>query len=522
MISRRTAGKLVLGGTTALVFGPAEAGPSANAPARPQPLAPCATAPFSDDLPRAAPESKGVDPQAVLDFLFEVAAAHLELNSFMLYRDGAVVAEAWWWPYRADLIHMMHSLTKSVTVGAVGWALADALFRLDDKVVSFYPRELPAQVSDNLAAMTVKDLLTMQTGHDHQTSGALWRPIKTSWVAEFYRIPVVYKPGTKFVYTSAATYMLSAIISRTTGKPLYEYLKPKFFEKLGIRGAEWPPGPQDITPGANGLSWHTADSLKLGILYLQGGRWKGAQILPTGWAEEVHKPHVPGQYGYQWWLGPNNVFFADGLFGQYSFVWPEQQAVLACTSAIAEQDEERFWGIVFKHFPSAFARGGAQRHSNSQAPLPAKLSGLSLLPVLRATSSPLSTRVSGRTYECAPNEDGVTQIRLDFRDELCVFTMSDPRGEHQVRCGLSDYIESFTTITGDKLHHEYQPSLMRVVGGASWKDHSTLELVWQFSESAFRDTVTCRFNGSSLTFDRRVNVNSGALNRPTVHGTARL
>jgi hypothetical protein len=473
---------------------------------------------FSDGLARAPPESRGINAQAILDFLSEASAGQFELNSFMLYRRDAVVAEGWWWPYRADLIHMMHSLTKSVTVGAVGWALADGLFRLSDRVVSFYPQELPARVSDNLAAMTVKDLLTMQTGHDHQTSGALWRPIKTSWVAEFYKIPVVYKPGTKFVYTSAATYMLSAIISRTTGMSLYEYLKPRFFDRLGIRGEEWDPGPQDITPGANGLSWHTADALRLGVLYLHGGRWQGQQVLPTGWAEEVHKPHVPGQYGYQWWLGPNNVFFADGLFGQYAFVWPDQQAVLACTAAIAAEREEQFWALVFKHFPSAFAGPGAH-NPQAEAELTAKTAALRLLSPLRQTVSPLATRISGRTFACDPNEDGITQIRLDFRDDLCVFHMHDERGEHQVRCGLSDYQESFTTLTGDTLHHEYQPSIMRVVAGAVWKDATTLELTWQFTESAFRDTVVCRFDGNLLSFDRRVNVNSAALSRPTVHGT---
>ena len=59
---------------------------------------------------------------------------------------------------------------------------------------------------------------------------------------------------------------------------------------------------------------------------------------------------------------------------------------------------------------------------------------------------------------------------------------------------------------------------MRVVGGAAWKDSNTLELTWPFTESAFRDTLVCRFDGNLLSFDRRVNVNSAALSRPTVRG----
>jgi hypothetical protein len=68
--------------------------------------------------------------------------------------------------------------------------------------------------------MTVGDLLTMRTGHDHETSGSEWRPLKTSWIAEFMKIPVVYQPGTKWVYTSAASYMLSAIVTKPPAKSL--------------------------------------------------------------------------------------------------------------------------------------------------------------------------------------------------------------------------------------------------------------------------------------------------------------
>ena len=105
--------------------------------------------------------------------------------------------------------------------------------------------------------MTVEDLLTMRTGHASMTSGSVWRPIKTSWVAEFFKIPVVYQPGTKWVYTSAATYLLSAIVTKTTGQPVADYLKPRLFDPLDISGYQWPVGPENISPGANGLSWKT-------------------------------------------------------------------------------------------------------------------------------------------------------------------------------------------------------------------------------------------------------------------------
>jgi CubicO group peptidase (beta-lactamase class C family) len=224
--SRRSALQLFLGGYAVAMAG---AGLDWSI-ARAQPAG------YSDGLPRSRPEDQGISPSAILDLLDEFDRSGFELHSFMLWRNGHVVAEGWWSPYRADRIHMMHSLTKSVTGCAVGLAIAENRFGLHDKAISFFKDELPNNVGEKLAAMTVEDLLTMRTGHAAMVSGSAWRPIKTSWVAEFFKIPVVYQPGTKWVYTSAATYLLSAIVTRVTGQPVADYLKPRLFDPLDIHG----------------------------------------------------------------------------------------------------------------------------------------------------------------------------------------------------------------------------------------------------------------------------------------------
>jgi hypothetical protein len=485
-----------------------------------------------DGLPRSTPEEQGVDSRAILSFLDEVVAAGHELHSFMLYRHGHVVAEAWWWPYRADRNHMQHSLTKSVTASGVGLAIAEGHFGLDDHVISFFKGDLSAKVDDKLAAMRVRDLLTMQTGHDHEVSGAVWRQLSTSWVAEFFKIPVVYQPGTKFVYTSAATYMLSAIITRTTGQTLRDYLEPRFFRPLGIHGQEWDVGPGGINPGGNGLSWKTADSLKLGALYVQKGLWQGKRILPADWVQAATTPKVAtGEYGYQWWMGPNKAFYADGKFTQLSIGFPDHDAVLAFTAGM--QHTHLLLEKTWRHFPAAFGstatpQPGPDAGSRGQATLAARDSAavalrdrcehFRLLPPLEPTTSPTAARISGRTFAVERNEDQVTTVRFDFAADQCVFKLRDSRGEHTIVAGLLDWIEGDTSMTGNQLHHQYQPDHMRVVAGGRWLDDSTFEMTWQFVETAFRDRVVCRFNGDAMTLDRSVNVNSGDLSRPTLHG----
>ena len=502
-VSRRTAVGLLIGGCAASV--------------RPSVAWARASGTTSlDGLPRVSPESEGVDARVILAFLSDVQAAGIELHSFMLARRGNVVAEGWWLPYRADRKHMMHSLTKSVTACAVGLALEERRFKLRDPVVSFFPDELPPTFNDNLQAMTVEDLLSMRTGHDHMVSGAAWRGIQTSWVAEFFKIPVVEKPGTRFVYTSAATYMLSAIVSKTTGKSTQEYLRPRLFDPLGIHDEEWLPGPQGITPGANGLSWRTADSLKLGLLHAQRGVWRGRQVLPAAWVADVQQPHGGNTYGYQWWRGPDGAYFAAGLFGQFAFVFPGAEAALAITAAI--QDEDTLEPLVWKHFLRAFADGTLRHNGNAVTALRRATLDLSLQRPMAATASPKAPGISGRRYVVDPNEDQVTALSLIFESDRCVFTLIDDKGAHTVVCGVGHWIEGDTTLPGAKLHHEYRPDVMRVVAGGKWIDPATFEMTWQFVETAFRDTATCRFDGDRISFDRRVNVNSAALFRPILVG----
>jgi CubicO group peptidase (beta-lactamase class C family) len=472
---------------------------------------------FADGFRRSKPDEEDVSVQGLVAFLDQVQNDNFELHSFMLWRHGRVIAEGWWAPYRSDRIHMMHSLTKSVTACAVGLALADGRFGLHDKVISFFKDELPATISDNLAAMTVEDLLTMRTGHAAMTSGSVWRQISTSWVAEFFKIPVVYTPGTRYVYTSAATYMLSAIISKTTGMATRDYLEPRVFQPLGISGYQWPLGPNGISPGANGLSWRTGDSLKLGVLHVRDGAWNDKQILPREWVAAVQAQHVPGQYGYQWWLGPEGAYYANGLFGQFSFVFPRHDAVLAITAAIPPG--RGFTKVIFKHFPAILSETALSAADPAEiAAFKTRAASLELLPPVRATSSPIAAKVSGKTFMADANEDEVQSLRLDFSADQCVFALKDNLGVHTVTAGLRERIEGDTTMPGAKLHHEYELDRMRVVAGGEWRDDNTFVMTWVFVESAFRDTVVCRFDGGNLTFERSVNVNSGPLARPVLHG----
>src|SRR3954463_14091412 len=114
----------------------------------------------ADPLPRATPESQGLPTAAVRSFVTAANQRINTLHSFMLLRHGQVVAEGWWKPEAADKPHVLHSLSKSFTSTAVGLAIEEGKLPLNDPVLKFFPEDAPADPSDNLKAMTIRDLLT--------------------------------------------------------------------------------------------------------------------------------------------------------------------------------------------------------------------------------------------------------------------------------------------------------------------------------------------------------------------------
>ncbi|MBP65487.1 MAG: hypothetical protein CL727_06960 [Chloroflexi bacterium] len=470
-----------------------------------------------DGLERRSPDEVGVDPRVVLNFIDSAFTNKLDLHSFMLYRSGYVVAEGWSWPYQYHRPHMMHSLTKSVTACGVGLALDEGYFSLHDKVVSFFDEALPAVISSKLGSMTIKDLLTMRSGHDISVSGSTFRQVKTSWVAEFFKIPVIHQPGTHFLYSSALSFMLSAIITKTTGESLRDYLEPRLFQPLGISDLTWGASPNGINSGGNGLSWTTVDSLKLGILHLMMGEWKGQQVIPRNWVNQATRTQVPGeQYGYHWWQNVSgSAYFAEGAFGQFSIVFPEHDAVLTLTAGV---QGETLLDLVWEHFPTAFLYSTLRQNVMANNELRSRTDNLRLLPEPRFTESPLAKQISGRTYVIEPNDDNVSEIQLTFSDDNLDFRISDDRGDHHVNVGMRDWIEGRTSVTGNKLHHQYQSKAMVVVAHGQWWDEHTLEMTWQFVETAWVDTVVCRFFDDRISIDRRVNANYAPRVRPTLRG----
>ena len=326
-------------------------------------------------LPRSTPESQGVSSAQIRKFVEAADQKVNTLHSFMLVRHGQVIAEGWWKPESAEKPHVLWSLSKSFTSTAVGIAVAEGKFSIDDPVLKFFPEDAPAAPSDKLKAMRVRDLLTMSTGH--QEEAKVKEITDQTWVKTFLNHPVPHKPGAHFQYNTPATFMLSAIVQKTTGQTVVEYLKPRLFDPLGIENPQWDANPEGISIGGYGLHVRTEDIAKFGQLYLQQGQWNGKQLLTPEWialatSKQVSNGSDPVKdwdqgYGFQFWRCRHNAFRGDGKDGQFCIVMPEQDAVIAITAHTGDMQSEL--NLVWDFLLPAFADQALPENSNEQAKL---------------------------------------------------------------------------------------------------------------------------------------------------------
>ena len=385
---------------------------------------------------RSSPESQGIPSKALIDFLEAVEAKLDSLHSIMIARNGRVVVEGWWTPYSADLNHWLFSLSKSFTSTGVGIASAEGLIDLDDKVISFFPRNTPDPPGDNLKAMTVRDLLKMTHGHHGNADHTVMRSDDPNWTRKWLAFDVDHAPGTHWAYCNSASYMLSAIVQKVTGERLVDYLKPKLFEPLGIANPVWDESPEGISLGGSGLRITTEDILRFGQLYLQQGAWEGTQILPETWVAEATSlqaatppgDHIKG-WGYNFTIFPEQeAFGSGGVFGQNCYIIPETNTVIAITAGVSRDQMQTVSKLVWKHLLPAMRNSPLTENVVASTDLSEILSRLTLSTIEGSTDSPSVKTVLGRTYTFPANDRGLESTNLESTSNSTRLTLTNADG----------------------------------------------------------------------------------------------
>ena len=467
-------------------------------------------------LPRSTAIAEGLQPDSIASFLKAVNNSSVEMHSMMIIRHGKVVAETWWKPYAPTLKHTMYSCSKSFTATAIGFAVAEGKLAVNQKVISFFPESLPQEVSVNLAKLEIKDLLSMSVGHEKEPSHVA---VSDDWARTFLAVPIKYEPGTKFLYNSAATYMLSAIIQKVTGQKLIDYLQPRLFEPLGIVDIDWETNPKGINVGGWGLRLKTEDMAKFGQLFLQKGLWKGKQILPAKWVEEASTMKIMQNpdatkmqletndwqqgYAYQMWRSRNNSYRADGANGQFILILPEKDAVIAITAETQNMQAEL--DLVWKYILPAFENTKSKSGKVSGENLSSRLIEQQLKLPKNANNIQLESKISHKNFEII-NDKSLGNIRFEFvNNDLQVFLKTDSV-EHKLGFGNEKWIFSTTTkygpyLAGRSKNNRKGLAPFKTTGAYAWVDNTTLELSLRYIESPHTETIICKFENYKVSID---------------------
>ena len=255
--------------------------------------------------------------------------------------------------YRGSDLHTLQSVTKSVTATLFGVAVQRGQMKgTDAPLLSFFADYDLSKVDPRLRKATLADLLTMRSGIEwHETDRPLDETNTTmqlersaDWIRFTLAQPMDAEPGAKWVYNSGGSALMAEVIRSATGMHADEYARRHLFAPLGIASFHWKKTPTGHPDTEGGLYLDPLDLAKIGQLYMDDGVWRGARVLPAGWAREAASRHVdriapsnassPG-YGHQWWRYDRRnteVWAGNGFGGQFLLVIPQQRIVAVVNS----------------------------------------------------------------------------------------------------------------------------------------------------------------------------------------------
>lgn len=488
--------------------------------------------PIRQAFERATPESQGVDSLHLLHFLDEMADdPEASPHHIMILRHGKVILECSFAPYEKGMWHITHSMSKSITGMAVGLAIHEGRLRLDETLDEIFPQYVKLFARLRQKPVTVRNLLNMTSEVEFSEAGAI---SGDNWLAGYMASATKCEPGTKFDYNSMNSYMLSAIIQERTGMTLFDYLKPRLFDPLGIDQVFWEESPEGVTKAGWGMYLRPEDALKLGWLYMKGGRWKGRQIIPEDWVLESTRMQADNGkfgYGYQIWMEQRPGSFAfNGLFGQNVICCPDDDLIIMCNAGNRELFAggsltsilRKYWGVGYE--PSAaplpenimahrrlLTRVG-QLDGSLPAPPPKPKIGwqLVLKPVEVIDRTYLVETLKGHTFAMQRRQigifplisqvmhvnftDGISKIGFDEDPDTC-FVILFEEGEtlHRIRVGFDRAEKSTVGLHGD-------PYLVAAKGRLATDENGRLAIILDltFPEEGMTRRLKIFFDGDEI------------------------
>jgi CubicO group peptidase (beta-lactamase class C family) len=329
---------------------------------------------------KSSPHAQGFEPKSIHEMFQFMQKRKFPIDSVVIVKNGYLIGEFYAKDNNEKTISNIYSITKSFTSALVGIAIDKGLIKSEEQTLgSIFSKNKIIKNDPLLKDIRVQHLLTMTSGlktrdnHLSNYSGIFTLRSSKNWVDYILSLGTEKKPGEFYNYSNGSSHILAAILAKVTEVPVAKYAERNLFSHIGIKNYKWPKDPQGINHGYSNLQLSARDMAKLGILYLNKGKWDKRQIISSSWIEKSLKKHsYPNKdrynpfslypfngYGYQWWnsetawkadlsyrkawgMGSDTAeqpeyYLALGYEGQYVFILPHHNMVVVFKSRFEKE-----------------------------------------------------------------------------------------------------------------------------------------------------------------------------------------
>ena len=448
----------------------------------------------------STPEKTGIKSSLIHKYIKKLEDSHLITHNVIIARYGEIIFENYREPFGKDFLHRMYSVTKSYVSLAIGCLEQEGKIELDAPIVKYFPDELKNQTDENIKNQTVRHMLMMSTAKPERW----WFGARCEDRVRFYfenDLKATRPSGTVFMYDSTGSFVLGALVERITGKPLLDYLREKFLDKIGFsKQAYMLKCPGGHAWGDSGLMCTAEDLLKTAIFCMNKGKWNGEQLLNEEYITKATSKQIDNNtsgintcsthgYGYQFWLTYDNSYVFNGMGCQLAVCVPDKDIVLIYNGD--NQGITNAKDIIIENFFEYIVRPAQdealEENDKEHEKLKNYADSLELFAVKGEKYAKIQDEINNVTYMMQENPMGITKMRLSFNGDSGTIYYTNKQGDKELSFKMCE--NEFTVFPqygySDEIGSKEGDRLYKCAVSAAWVSDFQLFIKVQIIDTYF-------------------------------------
>ncbi len=297
---------------------------------------------FEKDIP----ENTSISSLAIKEVLDVLDKKGVPMHSLLIMKDDKLIFEKYYAPYKADTLHRLFSISKTMTALAISLLIDEGKVHMEDSITMYFPEYAGDNTHPWIKATTIENMLMMRTCHASTTYKV---DMKSDWVESFFKVPPTHKPGTVFHYDTSSAHTLCALVEKLTGMQMLDYLKAKVLGYMDFsKDSYMIKDPFGVSMGGSGLMATPMDLLKVTFLLHKSGTITcndgvTRSLLSKDFVEKATSnlsdslvpsplPSEAQGYGMQIWQNERGGFVLYGMGGQLGISIPSKNMLIVTTA----------------------------------------------------------------------------------------------------------------------------------------------------------------------------------------------